>query len=62
MESGRQGFFKSMFVNSSVFEGIKVGEREWFRKDVWVRHGNAISPWRFSVYVDGVRKEVEMRL
>ena len=51
---------KSMYVDSSACFKVKGGVSERFRIGSGVRQGCIISPWLFNVYIDGVRKEMEM--
>ena len=41
---------------------VKGDESEQFRVDSWVRQGCIMSPWLFNVYMDGMMKEVKMRM
>ena len=43
---------------------VRVGNdvSEWFPVNVGLRHGCVMSPWLFNVYVDGVVREVNVRL
>ena len=36
--------------------------REWFPVNVRLRHGCVMSPWLFIVYMDGVVREVNVRV
>ena len=51
---------KSMYVDSSASVKIKGVESEQFRIDSGVRQGCIMFPRLFSVYMDGVLKEVKM--
>ena len=51
---------KSKYVDSSACARVKVGESERFRINSEVRQGFIMSPWLFSVYIDGVMKEAKM--
>ena len=51
---------RSMYVKSSAYVRIKGGESERFRINSLVRQGCIMSPWLFSVYMDGAVKEVKM--
>ena len=47
-----------MFSSASV--RVKGGKSKQFRIDSEVRQGGIMSPWLFTVYLDGVMKEVKM--
>ena len=51
---------KSMFVDYSACVRVKGGESERFRINSGVRQGCIMSPRFFSVYMDGVTKEVKI--
>ena len=51
---------KSMYVNSLACVRVKGGESGRFRIDSGVRQGSIMSPRLFSIYMDGVMKEVKM--
>ena len=51
---------KNIYVNSSAYVRVKMGESERFRIDSGVRQGCIMSPWLFNVYMDGVMKEVKV--
>ena len=53
---------KSLYVGSKVC--VRVGNEvsEWFPVRVGLRHGCVISPWLFSLYIDGVVREVNARV
>ena len=56
------GGIKSMYVDSSAYIRVKVGESERFRVDSVVKQECVMSPWLFNVYMDAVMKEVNMRI
>ena len=43
---------------------VRVGNdvREWFQVNVGLRQGCVMSPWLFNVYMDGVVREVNVRV
>ena len=49
-----------MCVDSSACVCVKGGESEQFRVDSRVKHRCIVSPWLFSVYMEGVMKEGKM--
>ena len=51
---------KNIYVDSSACVRVKGDEMERFRIGSGVRQGCIMSPWLFSVYMDGVMKEVKM--
>ena len=51
---------KSMYFDSSGSVRVKEVESERFRIDSGVRQKCIMSPWLFSVYMDGVMKDVKM--
>ena len=53
---------KSMYVDSSACVRVKWSESERFRIDSGVRQGCIMSPSLFNVYMDGVMKEVKVRM
>ena len=53
---------ESMYVDGSACVIVKGGEREWFRIDSGMRQGCIMSSWLFNVYMDGIVKEVKMRM
>ena len=50
---------KSMYVESSACVRIKGGVSERCRIDSGVRQECIMYPWLFSVYMDGVMKEIK---
>ena len=53
---------KSMYVDSSSCVRVKGSESNRFRIDSGVRQGCTMSPWLFNVYMDGMIKEVKIRM
>ena len=53
---------KSMYVDSLACVRVKGGESELFRIDSGVRQGCTMSHRLFNVYMDGVMKEVKMKM
>ena len=51
---------KSIYIYSSAYVRIKVCESDQFRIDSRVKQGCIMSPFLFSVYMDGAMKEVKM--
>ena len=51
-----------MYVDSSACVRVKGSQSEQFRIDSGVRQGYIMSPWLFNVYMDGVMKELKMRM
>ena len=53
---------QSFYVDSRA--GVRVGNdvSEWFPVNVGLRQGYVMSPWLFNVYMDGVVREVNVRV
>ena len=53
---------KSLYVGSKVC--VRVGNEvsEWFPVRVGLRQGCVMSPWLFTLYIDGVVREVNARV
>src|SRR5678815_903761 len=53
---------KSMYGDSEACLRINGVESDWFNINSRVRQGFVMSPWLFNLYVDGVIKELEVRV
>ena len=53
---------KSFYVNSKACVRVGNGVSEWFPVKVCLRQGCVMSPWLFNIYMDGVVREVNMRV
>ena len=53
---------KSFYVNSRACVRVGGGESECFPVKVGLRQGCVMSPWLFNIYMDGVVREVNMRV
>ena len=53
---------QSFYVNSRACVQVENDVSEWFRVNVGLRHGCVMSPWLFNVYMDGVVREVNIRV
>ena len=53
---------KSMYDGSKACVRVNGSLSEWFDIDSGVRQGCVMSPWLFNVFMDGVMKEVRMRI
>ena len=53
---------QSFYADSRA--GVRVGNdvSEWFPVNVGLRQGCMMSPWLFNVYMDGVVREVNVRV
>ena len=52
---------QSFYVDSRVCVQVK-NVSEWFLVNVGLRQGCVMSPWLFNVYMDGVVREVNVRV
>ena len=50
--------------NLDLLDSVRVGNdvSEWFPVNVGLRQGCVMSPWLFNVYMDGVVREVNVRV
>ena len=53
---------KSLYVGSKVCVGVGNEVSEWLPVRVGLRQGCLMSPWLFSLYIDGVVREVNARV
>ena len=52
----------SFYVDRSASVRVGMDVSEWFPINVGLRHGCLMSPWLFTVYMDGVVGEVNARV
>ena len=52
---------KSLYVGSKACVRVGNEASEWFPVRVGLRQGCVMSPWLFSLYIDGVVREVNAR-
>ena len=53
---------QSVYVDRSACVRVGNDVSEWFPVNVGLRMGCVMSPWLFNVYMDGVVREVNVRL
>ena len=53
---------KSFYVNSKACVRVGGGVSEYFPVKMGLRQGCVMSPWLFNIYMDGVVREVNMRV
>ena len=53
---------QSFYVNSRACVRLGNDVSEWFLVNVGLRQGFVMSPWLFNVYMDGVVREVNVRV
>ena len=53
---------QSFYVDSRACIRVENDVSEWFRVNVGLRQGCVMSPWLFNVYLDGVVREVNVRV
>ena len=53
---------QSFYVDSRVCVRVGNGVSEWFLVNVGLRQGCVMSPWLFNVYMDGMVREVNVRV
>ena len=53
---------RSFYVNSRACVRVGNDVSEWFPVNVGLRQGCVMSPWLFNVYMDGVVREVNVRV
>ena len=53
---------QSFYIESRACVGVGNYVSEWFPVNVRLRQGCAKSPWLFNVYMDGVVREVNVRV
>ena len=53
---------KSLYVGSTVCVRVRNEVSEWFPVRVGLRQGCVMSPWLFNLYIDGVVREVNVRV
>ena len=49
-------------VGGKLLKAVQSFYVEWFPVNVGLRQGCVISPWLFNVYMDGVLREVNVRV
>ena len=52
----------SFYVDSTACVAVGNDVSEWFLVNVGLTQGCMISPWLFNVYMDGVVREVNVRV
>ena len=52
----------SFYVDSKKYVRVGNDVSEWFPVNVGLRQGCVMSPWLFNVYMDGVVREVNVRV
>ena len=53
---------QSFYVDSMVCVRVGNDVSEWFPVNVGLRQGCVMSPWLFNAYMDGVVREVNVRV
>ena len=53
---------ESFYIDSRSYVRVRNDVREWFPVNVGLRQGSAMPPWLFNVYMDGVVREVNVRV
>ena len=53
---------QSFYVDSRACVSVGNDVSEWFPVNVGLRQGCVMSPWLFNVYMDGVVREVNVRV
>ena len=53
---------QSFYIDSRACVQVGNDVSEWLRVNVRLRQGCAMSPWVFNVYMDGVVREVNVRV
>ena len=53
---------QSFYVDSRVCVRVGNDVSEWFPVNVGLRQGCVMSPWLFNVYMDGLVREVNVRV
>ena len=53
---------QSFYIDSRASVGVGNYISEWFPVNVGLRQGCVMSPWLFNVYMDGVVREVNVRV
>ena len=53
---------QNFYVDSRACVRVGNDVSEWFLVNVGLRHGCVMSPWLFNVYMDGVVREVNVRV
>ena len=53
---------QSFYLHSRACVRVGNDVSEWFPANVGLRQGCVISPWLFNVYMDGVVREVNVRV
>ena len=53
---------RSFYVESRACVRVGNDVSEWFPVNVELRQGCVLSPWLFNVYMDGVVREVNVRV
>ena len=53
---------QSFYVDSRECVRVRNDVSQWFPVNVGLRHGCVMSPWLFNVYMDGVVRDVNVRV
>ena len=53
---------QSFYVDSRACVRVRMDVNEWFPVNVGLTQGCVMSPWLFNVYMDGVVREVNVRV
>ena len=53
---------QSFYVDSRAWVGVGNDVSEWFPVNVGLRQGCVMSPWLFHIYMDGVVRDVNVRV
>ena len=53
---------QSFYVDSRACVWVGNDVSEWFPVNIGLRQGCVMSPWLFNVYMDGVVREVNVRV
>ena len=53
---------QSFYLDSRACDRVGNDVSEWFPVNVGLRQGCVVSPWLFNVYMDGVVREVNVRM
>ena len=53
---------QSFYVDSGACVRVGNDKSEWFPVHFGLKQGSVMSPWLFNVYMDGVVREVNVRV
>ncbi len=56
------GYLSIIYVNSGACVGVGNDMSDWFPVRLGLRQGCAMSSWLFNVYMDGVVREVNVKM